>query len=81
MRAKDKMEVAHKNDLFHVVLGGIGLLAFITLITVLSLQPLPSVILNVILIYVFIFLCAGLLVAAIVNRWVDNLRSGSEDMR
>ncbi len=54
-----------------VVLGLLGVLAAITLITVLSLQPLRSDVLGVILIYVFIFLGLGIVSAAIVSRLVD----------
>ena len=70
MRAKEQSPMPGSR-LFLVVLSLLGALAVITLITVLTLQPLRSDILGVILIYVFIFLGLGIVSAAIVSRVVD----------
>lgn len=70
MRVKEQSRPSG-GRLFLVVLGLLGVLAAITLITVLSLQPLRSDVLGVILIYVFIFLGLGIVSAAIVSRLVD----------
>ncbi|MCD4813718.1 hypothetical protein K8S19_08515 [bacterium] len=73
--SKGKIKAGTPEFSIRVALLGIFVLAAITIITILSLQPLNPAVMRVILIYVFIFLSAGLLVAAVINRFMEKKSS------